>query len=103
MPQKIRAPRNRTVILTEAEKAPYQTRLVRLAGPTSIESIINKTIHQNLVEMLDYLPQQFVDLLFIDPPYNLSKSFNGRSFSQMALSEYEAWLESWLEPLVKTL
>jgi site-specific DNA-methyltransferase (adenine-specific) len=91
------------VILTEAEKARFRTRLVRLTGPTSVESLINKTICQNLADVLDYLPEQFVDLLFIDPPYNLSKSFNGRSFSQMALSEYEVWLESWLEPLVKTL
>ncbi len=53
--------------------------------------------------MLDYLPEQFVDLLFVDPPYNLSKSFNGRTFSQMSLDEYETWLDSWLAPLVKTL
>lgn len=68
-----------------------------------MEALINHTICQNLFEVLDYLPAQFVDLLFVDPPYNLSKSFNGRSFNAMSLDEYESWLDSWLAPLLKTL
>lgn len=102
-PEKIRAPRNRTITLTEAEKAHFQTRLLRLDGPTPVEAILDKTICQNLLDVLPHLPIQFVDLLFIDPPYNLSKSFNGRTFSQRSLAEYETWLESWLGPLLKIL
>lgn len=103
MTAKVRAPRNRTLTLSEAEKTVYQTRLLRLNSPAAIETIVDQTICQNLLEVADYLPGQFVDLLFLDPPYNLSKSFNGRSFSPMPLAEYETWLESWLVPLVKTL
>lgn len=103
MSEKRRAPRNRTLTLTEAEKANYRRRLVRLDSPTSPEAIRDKTICQELGAALTYLPAQFVDLLFLDPPYNLSKSFNGRSFSPMSLVEYETWLESWLAPLVKIL
>jgi site-specific DNA-methyltransferase (adenine-specific) len=103
MSTKSRAPRNRTITLTEEEKARYQTRLIQLNSPTSVDTILNKTIHQNLFDILDYLPTQFVDLLFLDPPYNLDKSFNKRSFNQMPLAEYESWLESWLAPLIKTL
>jgi site-specific DNA-methyltransferase (adenine-specific) len=102
-PAKIRASRNRTITLTEAEKARFQARLIRLDSPAPVEAILNKTICQDLLEVLPYLPGQFVDLLFIDPPYNLSKSFNGRSFSQMSLADYETWLASWLAPLVKIL
>ena len=81
----------------------YQTRLTRLDAPVSPAAILNKTICQNLFDLLDYLPPQFVDLLFLDPPYNLAKAFNGRSFNQMPMAEYEAWLESWLSPLIRTL
>jgi site-specific DNA-methyltransferase (adenine-specific) len=102
-PEKIRAPRNRTISLTDAEKSRYRTRLVRLDSPTPIEAILDKTICQDLLEVLPYLPVRFVDLLFIDPPYNLSKSFNGRSFSRKSLAEYESWLDSWLALLVNTL
>lgn len=89
--------------LAEDEKAVYQARLLRLNQPVAMEAILDQTICQNLLDVSAYLPEQFVDLLFLDPPYNLSKSFNGRSFSPMSLAEYETWLESWLAPLVKTL
>ncbi len=101
--EKTRAPRNRTITLTGQEKSRYQARLVRLAPPVSVEAILDRTICQNLLDIVDDLPTQFVDLLFIDPPYNLNKTFNKRNFSQMPLAEYEKWLESWLAPLRKTL
>lgn len=100
---KKRAPRNRTTILTEADRQRYRERLVRLSGPATPENVLNNTICQDLFQILDYLPCRFVDLLFIDPPYNLSKSFNGRNFRAMSLAEYETWLVSWLGGLAKTL
>jgi site-specific DNA-methyltransferase (adenine-specific) len=103
MPAKNRAPRNRTIILADEDKSRYQTQLIRLDTPVDAENIINKTICQNLFDLLDHLPGQFVDLLFVDPPYNLNKSFNQRNFNQMSLGAYAEWLESWLAPLVKTL
>ena len=101
--EKKRAPRNRTTTLTEADRQRYRERLVRLSGPAALENILNNTICQDLFEILAYLPHQFVDLLFIDPPYNLSKSFNGRNFKAMSPAGYETWLASWLGGLVKTL
>ena len=103
MTERSRAPRNRTITLSDEEKARYSTQLIRLNAPAPAETILNKTICQDLLAILDYLPRQFVDLLFVDPPYNLNKSFRNRSFNQMSLAEYEAWLDTWLAPLVKTL
>lgn len=103
MPSKKRAPRNRTITLTAEEKAQYQPRLRQLDGPVPAETLLNQTICQNLFDLLPHLPARFVDLLFIDPPYNLNKNFGGRQFSQMTLAEYEDWLDAWLEPLVRTL
>jgi site-specific DNA-methyltransferase (adenine-specific) len=103
MPAQQRAPRNQTITLTAEEQAQYQQRLIHLTEATPVEALINRTIHQSLPDALPYLPAQFVDLLFLDPPYNLNKSFNDRAFSQMPLDDYESWLESWLKPLVATL
>ncbi|MEM7347298.1 MAG: DNA methyltransferase, partial [Chloroflexota bacterium] len=99
-----RAPRNRTLTLTDEEVALYKSRVV--AGGEALpiaKEILDKTICHDLLEVITRLPKQFVDLLFIDPPYNLTKSFNGRSFNQMSLDSYEAWLDSWLAPLVQIL
>jgi site-specific DNA-methyltransferase (adenine-specific) len=98
-----RAPRNRTIELTEQERQLFKSRLVRLDGPAALPDIIDRTIHQDLFDVLDWLPQHSIDLLFADPPYNLTKAFNRRSFSQVSLAEYEGWLESWLVNLVRVL
>lgn len=100
---KKRAPRNRTLTLSATEQIDLEKRLLRLEGPVSLPEVVNGTIQQDLFAILDWLPGESVDLLFADPPYNLTKSFNGRSFSATTLSEYESWLESWLIPLKRIL
>ncbi|MBP6002349.1 MAG: site-specific DNA-methyltransferase [Pyrinomonadaceae bacterium] len=53
---------------------------------------------------LPLLSARKFDLLFADPPYNLSKKFGTESFSEMSSDEYEVWLDSWLSlcsPLLK--
>jgi len=81
---KKRAPRNRTISLSDAERQRYQARLSHLTSPVTLAEIVDKTIHQDLFEILDWLPEKSIDLLFADPPYNLGKSFNGRSFGSPA-------------------
>jgi site-specific DNA-methyltransferase (adenine-specific) len=101
--QKKRAPRNRTLTLSAEEQTLLREQLVHLDGPVSSADVVDCTIQQDLFAVLDWLPGETVDLLFADPPYNLRKSFNGRSFSATTLSEYETWLESWLVPLKRIL
>ena len=101
--QKKRAPRNRTLTLSAAERAAFGQRLLRLDGPVSLAEVAGRTIQQDLFALPDWLPGCSVDLLFADPPYNLTKSFNGRAFTATTLSEYETWLESWLLPLKRLL
>ena len=54
-------------------------------------------------EVLEKLPENSFDLLFADPPYNLTKNFGENSFRQTSLDEYEKWLDSWLSETVKLL
>ncbi len=49
------------------------------------------------------MPEKFVDLLFIDPPYNLTKYFNGNQFKKMSIASYTEWLDSWFSKLIKVL
>lgn len=98
-----RAPRNRTITLTPAEQARYRQQLVRLSGPAALEQIINRTVQQDVFTALPWLPSASVDLLFADPPYNLSKSFNGRTFTPLSATAYEEWLAAWLLPLKRVL
>lgn len=98
-----RAPRNKTLTLSVDDRARYGKRLLTLSTKVLPAHIENKTINQNLFSVLELLPECFVDLLFIDPPYNLTKSFNGQIFNERSIAEYTEWFESWFPKLLRTL
>ncbi len=98
-----KAPRNRTITLSDQERAAYQRDLLRIASPVSVDALLNRTINQDLHHILDWLPSRFIDLLFLDPPYNLTKDFNTYSFKQKSTDGYIEWLESWLPKMIRTL
>jgi site-specific DNA-methyltransferase (adenine-specific) len=103
MSNRRRAPRNRTIELTEKDRKRLASRLLRLTSPVSVEDILDTTICQDIFEAVPFLPEGYVDLLFIDPPYNLEKEFSGRRFKKTGLSEYADWIDSWLSKLTRIL
>lgn len=103
MENKKRAARNRTITLSNEERQLYKESLISLNNPVLPDAILNKIINQDIFKALDHLPDQFVDLLFIDPPYNLTKSFNGKTFAKMELNAYTEWLDSWFSRLIRIL
>lgn len=98
-----RAPLNKTITLTDEEYRIYREKLIRLDKSVTPAKISNKIISQPVEEIIEYLPEKFVDLLFIDPPYNLTKKFNEVSFKSMSLEQYEEWIESWFVKILKIL
>ena len=100
---KARAPRNRTITLSGEERERYARGLLRLTGRVDAERLCNTVINQDLFQVLDHLPTRFVDLLFVDPPYNLTKEFGSASFKEMSPEEYAAWVSSWLPRLLPLL
>src|SRR6187549_1176799 len=97
---KNRAPRNRTIDLSAEEIELYRQRVVT---ERDASDFYNKIICGDAFRTLEKLPRQSYDLLFADPPYNLTKNFGENSFRQTSLDEYEAWLDSWLSLTVKLL
>lgn len=98
-----RASRNHTIRLTENEQSRLSKSLMRIEEPVSPEKILNSVIHQDLNEVLPHLPEHFADLLILDPPYNLRKSFNARKFYQQSVETYTRWLEELLRQFVGLL
>jgi site-specific DNA-methyltransferase (adenine-specific) len=98
-----RAARNRTITLTSAEIDKYRLKLLQLHQPSQLSEVINQTIHQDLFEIMGFLPAQSVDLLFIDPPYNLTKTFNCSDFKKTDLASYTNWLDRCLSGLESIL
>jgi site-specific DNA-methyltransferase (adenine-specific) len=99
---KDRAPRNRTIDLTEEEAESLRPKLA--SGVKKNAQVRDKIICGDAFEILNQLPPNTFDLLFADPPYNLTKDFGTEKFKRTSLDEYEAWLKSWLRlcvPLLK--
>jgi site-specific DNA-methyltransferase (adenine-specific) len=103
MVKKPRAPRNRTLVLSAADRRRCGGELRRLDAPQKLSAIVDSTICQDLFEVLPLLPSAAFDLIFADPPYNLTKSFNGRAFRQTDLEQYEQWLLTWLPGMRRLL
>ena len=101
----MKAERNKTIDISVKDGQEYLERcLVVRSDNLSLENIINKTIHGDTFELLDRLPRNFVDLLIVDPPYNLDKDFGNEKFKKMTEDEYAAYTERWIEkalPLLK--
>ncbi len=100
---KKRAPFNRTISLTREEISEFKKKLIKAGQPLEVSQIKNKVIHGDLSDALEYLPDGFIDLLFIDPPYNLDKKFNVLQFRKMNLPDYESWIDAWLGKMVRLL
>ena len=110
MEEKIRAGRNRTIVLTEEDKKNLEPRLVRLndspvtpGNDTYARDYLDKTINSDLLSVLPLLPDEFADLIIIDPPYNLTKNFGGKIFNERRDDDYEAYLETWFSEVCKKL
>lgn len=74
--EKEKAENNRTITLSEEEKDFYRKRLLTEEDITEFTDIINKTLDGDLFNLIKYVPEDFADLIIVDPPYNLSKNFN---------------------------
>ncbi|MFH1717950.1 MAG: site-specific DNA-methyltransferase [Planctomycetota bacterium] len=98
-----RANRNRTLTLSRAETERYGNDLFGISQPVCADDIGDKIVNQDFFEVVDLLPEGFVDLLILDPPYNLTKSFTSTSFRKRSTAEYAEWFESLVGRLLPAL
>jgi len=97
----LRAKNNRTTFVTDIEKDTFMQRLISVDEIN--DNFYNKTIHGALEDVAVKLPSSFVDLLFIDPPYNLNKDFGNNKFRAKKNDDYERIFNEWLLSIIHTL
>ena len=91
---KNRAPRNRTLSCTTDELEKLSAQFLYLNKSTISSHISERVMCGDIFNIAPYLPNSFVDLLILDPPYNLSKNYNGLVFREKNKSDYQVWFES---------
>jgi adenine-specific DNA-methyltransferase len=63
----------------------------------------HKIIYADALEALKTLPDNSVDLIFADPPYNIGKNFNGKIEKWDTENSYLEWCYEWLDLCVQKL
>ncbi len=99
----VRAKRNRTITLSRVEEGHYGRELTHVTESAPIDSLCNRILNQDVLEAVALLPNAFVDLLILDPPYNLTKAFASTAFRKKSVTEYAEWFESLLVKLLPLL
>ncbi|HWP42104.1 MAG TPA: DNA methyltransferase [Blastocatellia bacterium] len=59
------------------------------------EGLIDRLHNRPCIEVLRKIPSGTIDLAFADPPFNLTKSYNGYS-DDLRESDYLGWCKRWL-------
>lgn len=100
----MKSKRNKTIDLPLSEGQEYLDRCISVSAPVELDAVRDQIILGDSFKVLSLLPKQCVDLLVVDPPYNLSKDYHGASFTSMSNEAYTAYTEQWIKaakPLLK--
>ncbi|MCY4313751.1 MAG: site-specific DNA-methyltransferase [Gammaproteobacteria bacterium] len=97
------ASRNRTLTCAEKEYRDLAKSILRIGESVSIEQIHGQLIAGDFFDIAAYLPGQFVDLLILDPPYNLTKNYHGNRFRELDKPGYVLWFGRVIDLLIPML
>jgi site-specific DNA-methyltransferase (adenine-specific) len=64
------------------------------------ETLINKVIRGDCLEVMRKIPDDSVDVTFADPPFNLKKKY-GSYYDKHEVQEYLFWCKQWLNEMVR--
>ena len=103
MKNKERAKNNRTLTLSIEEIESLKSKLATEETLKENPDVLNKTLNGDVLKMLEFVPDSFADLIIIDPPYNLTKNFNGFKFNSRSDESFDEYLETWFPQVCKKL
>ena len=95
--------RNKTIRLEKKQISGLVSSAIKLTKKTSFNDIVNKVIWQDSLSAMDKMPDKCVDLMVVDPPYNLTKNFGESVFREMNNDDYAKWLDKWLKKTTRIL
>ncbi len=95
--------RNRTLISHKEEIDRLSGQISYVDNLVGVRDIGEKIICGDTFNVAEKLPQRFVDLLILDPPYNLAKDYNGHLFKEKEKADYQQWFQRAVKALMPTL
>ena len=101
--EKKRAPQNRTLTILEKDRQELLPSIVKSPTCLTGKNPFNSIFNGDYKDYINNLEPASVDMLFLDPPYNLNKSFNGKRFARQKTDDYTNWLEDVIVSILPLL
>ena len=98
---KSRAPRNRTLFVESGEVPRLEKALIPASRLKPSRK--NRIVLGEFETALKGIADRSVDLLFLDPPYNLDKNFGGWTFKGRSIRDYSQYLDEVIRALLPKL
>lgn len=98
-----KSPRNKTMTITPAEARRLSRFLLSAHKPMGDDEWKDRIICRDMLAVCPLLPAHSMDLILMDPPYNIAKNFNGAKFAKMTDDDYEHLLDGWIGAVVPLL
>lgn len=95
----MKAKNNRTITVSDEEKEELLKGICHEVPVDVSDAVVNADI----MNTIDCVEDESMNLIIIDPPYNLKKDFGNNDFNVMKDEEYEAYLRSWLPKVCSKL
>lgn len=93
----VKAGRNKTIDTPLSEGQIYLDRCIAVTQrQVDLGGVLDKTVIGDMLDVCSLLPPKSIDLIIADPPYNLTKSFNGTTFTKKKEADYEEYTRQWL-------
>ncbi len=71
--------------------------------PLAFETKLGKLYQGDCLNLMPYLDNDSVDLIFADPPFNLNKLYASKINDNLKADQYLEWCESWTEECIRIL
>lgn len=93
----MKSDKNKTIDFDLEKGQAYAAKALKSLQGLDFNDLINKSILGDSLSVLDSIPDKTMDLIIVDPPYNLSKNYHGNTFSQKSQVKYLDYTRTWLE------
>lgn len=112
---KQKAARNKTIDFSLEEGHEYLERCILAENGDQLKTVLqdgstmtpdvlyDQYIIGDTFQVMKELPPNFVDLLIVDPPYNLAKDYHGNKFNAVGREEYREYTIKWVREVLPLL
>ena len=97
----MKSTRNKTIVLSEQEEINELKKCIPYGKYDGKE--VNCVIKGDIFKSAKKLKKESVDLLIVDPPYNMTKNFGGYKFGKKSDLDYADFTRAWIESLLPAL